>query len=97
MSSPKIPAPPAKPLTEAEKIWQEIKDLTIDVFGLGGQTIKDYVVGAPAVIEPTKCYLVLKVPAALPALETAVGKKFVVAASNKFISVARVPEEEVVK
>jgi hypothetical protein len=78
-----------KPLTEAEAIWNEIKNKGIDVFGIPNQTVSFYCV--PAVVEPSKCYLTVKAGAVLPALETALGSKFAfeLVMNGKYIVVSR--------
>jgi hypothetical protein len=73
--------------TEAGKIWEEIKDKQIDIFALPNQVVSQYC--KPIAIEPTKLYVIPSAPSVLPALETAVGKKYAVTLSEKFLIVAR--------
>jgi hypothetical protein len=54
--------------TEAQAIWNEIKDLSIAMFGLPDQTVEDYCTFIP--IESSRLYLMTRSSAALPALET---------------------------
>jgi len=61
--------------TEADKIWEVIKDVTLDIFALPNQKVHDYF--TPIAIEPSKLYLLHKVSAALPALEESLMKRYV--------------------
>jgi hypothetical protein len=83
-SAPVIP-PPVK--TEAQKIWDEIKDRPIEMFGLPGQVVAMHAV--PVTVEPTKLYLVTRSTATLPSLEAAIGDKYTVELADKFVIVAR--------
>jgi len=71
--------------TVADMIWNAIKDKPIDVFALPNQIVSDYF--KPVEIEPSKLYLSLSAPAAFPALETALGKSYVVDQDQKFVIV----------
>jgi len=73
--------------TEAEKIWKEIHAVELDMFSLPGQTVEKYC--KPAIVEPSKCYVNTSVQAVYPALETALGKKFNVELTTKFIVISR--------
>lgn len=73
--------------TEAGAIWNEIKDKTIEMFALPDQVISQY--AAPAPVEPSKLYLLTRATAALPAIETALGKKFLVERVDKYVVVSR--------
>lgn len=73
--------------TVAEKIWNEIRDKEIQMFSLPGKTIGDFC--QPVLIEPSRCFLVFKASAVLPALEEAVGKNFTCEAMDKYIVVTR--------
>jgi|ERR1035438_9745603 hypothetical protein len=55
------------PKTEAQLIWEEIENLTIQMFGLPGQTVAHHCTVVP--IEPTHLYVTIRSPAVLPALE----------------------------
>jgi|SRR5208282_3210020 len=61
-------AAPAVPKTEAQLIWEEIENLTIQMFGLPGQTVGHHCTQVP--IEPSHLYVTIRSPAVLPALET---------------------------
>lgn len=74
-----------KTQTVANKIWEEIKNIPLDLFGIKGRPVNE--VCSPVLIEPTKCYLTIKVGAVLPALEEAIGKKYEVNLVNKFVVV----------
>jgi hypothetical protein len=73
--------------TEASKIWKEIKDRPIGMFGLPNQIVSQYCIPKP--IEPSKLYLLTTASAVLPALEAALGDQYVVELAGKFVSVAR--------
>lgn len=62
-------SPAVKDPTEAEKIWNEIKDRSIDLFALPGQVVSGYC--KPLNVEPSKCYLTITASSVLPALEIA--------------------------
>jgi hypothetical protein len=87
--------------TAAEKIWEEIRDLPIDMFALPNQTVSQYC--KVVSIEPSKCFVVITASAALPALEAALPNipvpgvnpklpdmkpKFVVERVDKFVTVS---------
>ena len=57
----------AAPKTEAQLIWDEIENLTIQMFGLPGQTVAHHC--TQVTIEPTHLYVTIRSPAVLPALE----------------------------
>lgn len=73
--------------TEAGKIWNEIKDKEVDVFSLPNQTIAQHAV--PAIVEPSKLYLLTRFSSALTAIEAACGKKFNVDLLDKYVVVSR--------
>ena len=73
--------------TEAGAIWDEIKDKPIEMFALPDQKIFHH--AAPAPVEPSKLYLLTKASSALPAIEMALGKKFVVELADKYVVVSR--------
>lgn len=72
-----------KSVTAAEKMWSDIQNLTLDIFALPGQSVKDHC--SPVSLDPNKCYLEVKSPAVLPALESAVGNKYAVEKVDRFI------------
>lgn len=76
--------------TEAQKIWDEIQNLPILMFGLPDQTVAMHC--GPIAVEPTKLYLLTRSSATLPSLEASVGKNFTVELADKFVIVARAPK-----
>src|SRR5271170_3957647 len=89
---PKVAAPvvAAVPVvkTDAEKIWDEIKSLPINMFALPNQTVADHVSPIPQ-IDATKLYSTVRSTATLPSLEAAVVSKFVVELADKFVIISR--------
>ena len=73
--------------TEAGAIWDEIKNKNIEIFALPDQKIHQH--ATPAPVEPSKLYLLTRATSALPVIETAVGKKFVVELVDKYVVVSR--------
>src|SRR5258706_6547275 len=67
--------------TEAQKIWEEIKNLPINMFGLPNQIVSEHC--NFVLIEPTKLYLTIKSGTVLPALESAVAPNFEVERADK--------------
>jgi len=61
--------------TGAAKLWDNIKDLPIDIFALPNQTIKDHakIVDGMDGVFPDSVFLTLRSAAAYPALEEALG------------------------
>jgi hypothetical protein len=78
----------SSPKTEAEKIWQEIKDKPIEMFSLPSQVVHQYC--TPFTIEPTKLYVQASATSVLPALESALGHKFSVERMERFLVISRV-------
>lgn len=86
-----VPAPPppaAKP--ESEKIWEEIKHLPINMFGLPSQFIMQHV--TPVTVEPSSLYVTIRSTATLPSLEAAIAPAFTVELADKFVIIKRVPK-----
>lgn len=79
--------PPAATLSEADKIWNEIKDKEIDMFSLPGQKVSDFCHQVP--IDPSRCFLIFKASSVLPSLETAIGNKYECSSAEKYIIVSR--------
>lgn len=73
--------------TAADKIWEEIKDKNIELFSLPPQAVSSHC--APVTIEPTKLYLKYKASSVITALETALGDKYKVESTGKFITVSK--------
>lgn len=79
-------------LTDGQKIWNEIKNVPITMFGLNGKVVSDYCKTIDLV--PTKCFLIQSVSSVLPMLEMAIGanrpgSKYVVELQGKYIMVSR--------
>jgi hypothetical protein len=77
--------------TVVNEIWEEIKNLHIDLYALPNKTVEDCVSMKP--IPGDVLFLKPKVPAALTALESALGKKYVVGTTEVgLITVEKVAE-----
>lgn len=72
---------------EAEKIWQEVKNVQLDLFALPNQTIEKYC--TPQYVEPSKLYVTVSTGAVGPALEDALVKTYIVEYAGKFIVISR--------
>lgn len=73
--------------TEAQKIWNEIKDKEMSMFSLPSQKLSNYC--KPHFVEPNRLYLIVNATATLPALEQVLGNKFVIERVNKYLAVSR--------
>lgn len=71
----------------AEKIWEDIKDEQLNMFALPDQTVAKYC--TPIKIDPTRCFVTIKVSSVLPALEEALHTKFDVESAGKFVIITR--------
>lgn len=69
-----------------QEIWDQIKNKEMNVFAMVCK-VSDYCTFID--IDPTKCYLICKATAALPALETAVGNGFTCNLVEKYILVEK--------
>lgn len=74
-------------ISVADQIWEEIKSKKIDMFSLPDQVVSQYC--KPAVVEPSKCYLLASASSLLPSLETALGKNYNVELVTKYIVVSK--------
>jgi len=74
--------------TPAQVMWNEIKDLPIQMFGLPGQIVAMH--ATPIWIEPSKLYLTIRSSATLPSLEESIKGRFNVELIDKFVVVTRV-------
>lgn len=74
--------------TAADKIWDEIKDLKIEMFALPNQQVHHYC--KPVSIDPDKLFLVVTAGSVLPSLETAISPKYTVEKQDKFLVVSPV-------
>lgn len=73
--------------SEATKIWEEIKDVQLDLFGLPDQTVQKNCTPVP--VEDSKLYLLIPVSAAYPALDVALSKNFTIEMVGKWYTVSR--------
>jgi hypothetical protein len=72
---------------EALKIWNEIRSVELDLFNLPNQTVEKNV--HPLPIDDSVLYLTIPVPAAYPALDTALNSKFDIEMVGKWYVVKR--------
>lgn len=85
------PAPqPAPVKSEAEKIWDEVKNRPIQMFGLPDQFVFQH--ATFITVEPTSAYVIIRSSATLPSLEAAVAPDFTVELADKFVIIKRVPK-----
>jgi hypothetical protein len=87
-------AEPAKETTdasvlsgEAKKIWDEIKGLTLDLYGLPNQKVEQFAMPLP--VNDAELCVVLKAPAALTAMEKAFAGKYIVEQNMKYVIIRR--------
>ncbi len=73
--------------TQAEKTWDEIKGLRLDMFALQNQVVSTYY--KPLYIDGVKLHLtaLTKASAALAALEMAVSPKYIIDQVDRFVTV----------
>lgn len=86
-----VTAPVAPVKSEADKIWDEIKNLKLEMFALDNQFVHLYY--KPVLLDPSKLHLtaLTKATSALPALETAVSPKYQTEQVDRFITVTLSP------
>jgi hypothetical protein len=77
----------ALPPTEADKIWDEIKNKQVALFALGGKRVSDW--AQPHPCEPTKLFLTTNAPSLLPELEAVIGSNYVCEKQDRFIVISR--------
>lgn len=75
--------------TNAEKIWNEIKNKPLDMFALAGQTAEKFCKVVP--IDTEKLFLTYTVSAVIPAIEAVIGDKLQLETMDKFIVISRKP------
>ncbi len=77
--------------TEADKIWEEIKDLPIEMFSLPNQKISDYVtkINLPG----KQLTVILKTTSVITSLEYAIGRIFDIDQGEKYITISRKEKE----
>ncbi len=85
-----VPPPVVPKQNEAEVMWNEIRNLPIQMFGLPNQTVGQHC--SFYAIDPNQLYLVIRSSATLPSLEAAIAPRFVVELVDKFVLVKRVPQ-----
>lgn len=91
VAPPVVAAPPPPPVkSEAEKIWMEIQNRPIMMFGLPSQFVFQHCTVVN--VEPSACYVTIRSTAALPSLEAAVAPDFTVELADKFVIVRRAPK-----
>lgn len=74
--------------TAAEKIWDDIKDLSIEMFALPNQQVHHYC--KPVSVDPSKLFLTVTAGSVLPSLEAAVSPKYTVEKQDRFLVVSSV-------
>lgn len=72
---------------DSQKIWDEIKNITINIYAIPNQKVKDHVTVLE--VPGSELYLKLKSTAVLPALEECVGNKYEVELAEKYTIVRR--------
>ncbi len=88
VAPPAPSTPPAAPsVSEADKIWSEIRYRPIEMFALPNQIVEQHCTPFPA--DPSKLFLTTRSTAVLPSLEASCGKDFVVELAEKFVIVSR--------
>jgi hypothetical protein len=75
-----------KKQSTADKIWENIKDVRVEMFALPNQVVSRYC--EPIAIEPSNCYLKFTTEVILPALELALKDKYDVERTDKYIKVS---------
>lgn len=83
-----VSAPVTLPVaTEAQRIWEEIRYRSIEMFALPGQIVEQHC--DPLYVDPNRLFLTVRSTATLPSLEVSCGKDFVVELADKFVIVTR--------
>lgn len=96
-----VDAPAEKPVekkavkTAAEKMWDEIKDVKIEMFALPDQRVHHYC--KPVTVDPSKLFLIASAGSVLPSLEAAIAPKYVVEKQDRFIIVSPAPAPVTIK
>lgn len=86
---PLSPPAPVPVKSESQKIWDEIMNLPIQMFGLPDQFVFQHC--TPVTVEPSNLYVTIRSSATLPSLEAAIAPKFTVELADKFVIIKRVP------
>lgn len=74
--------------TAADKLWDEIKDLDVQMFALPPQKLASYAKRID--LDPGIVHVQLSIEAALPIIETTLGVKYAVTRHDKFVTISRV-------
>lgn len=88
--APQVSPPPVPVKSEAEKIWEEIMNRPIQMFGLPNQFVLQHCTNIN--VEPSACYVTIRSTATLPSLEAAIAPDFTVELADKFVIIKRVPK-----
>lgn len=72
--------------TAADKIWDDIKGLRIEMFALPNQQVQHYC--KPVQVDPSKLFLTVTAGSVLPSLEAAVSPKYTVEKQDRFLVVS---------
>jgi len=76
------------PRSEADVIWDTIKNIEIHLFSLPQQFVHTH--ATPVTVDPSKLYVTLKASAALPAIEEYVAPfGFTISQVDKFVIIER--------
>lgn len=70
-------------LTEADKIWETVKDVKLEMFALPNQTLSMYCVKKEA--SPDKLFLEYKISSVIPAVEAVLSSKYNVEVQDKYL------------
>lgn len=81
----------------ADKVWDSIKNLRLEMFGLPNQYVHMYFEPTKFNLDPNRAYLLPKTKATsvLPALEVALGTRYEVSQAKQFIIISKVENFEV--
>lgn len=74
-------------LEPSEVIWNEIKDLPLNVFGLANQKVSMWVFKVP--VPGKECLLTLKASSVYPVLEEMLSKSYDVDMNDKYVKVLK--------
>lgn len=74
-------------LTEAQKIWNDISSVKIDIFALSNQTVEMH--AKPSPVDPAALYLTLNSAAAYPALDKALGERYDLEQVDRWTKISR--------
>lgn len=81
-----VPVPPSIFL-ESKKMWEEVKDVQLNMFSLPDQKVSQYC--QEVTVEPGKLYVLIKVSSVLTALEDALSEKFNIQPVGKYVVITR--------